>query len=261
MRVAQAYRFALDPTPSQERALASHAGAARFAYNWGLGLVRERLAARDRVRAAALAEQLPDEEVDRLARMVVVPWTLAGLRREWNMQKAAVAPWWAQNSKEAASSGLGALVAGLQAFSDSRHGRRAGRRVGFPRFKRRGRCREGFGYSTGSFGVSGRCRVQLPRIGHVRTHEPTVKLQRGLQTGRARVLSATVSRQRNRWYCSLCCEVDRADAAAACPESVVGVDVGVRHLAVLSTGEQITNPRTLDKARSPQRTGRSRSSA
>jgi len=30
---------------------------------------------------------------------------------------------------------------------------------------------------------------------------------------------------------------------------VLGVDVGVRHLAVLSTGEQIANPRALEKAR------------
>jgi putative transposase len=29
--VMQAYRFALDPTPAQQRSLASHAGAARFA--------------------------------------------------------------------------------------------------------------------------------------------------------------------------------------------------------------------------------------
>ncbi|MEV4799710.1 helix-turn-helix domain-containing protein [Nonomuraea sp. NPDC049421] len=36
MKVTQAYRFALEPTPSQERALASHAGAARFAWNGGL---------------------------------------------------------------------------------------------------------------------------------------------------------------------------------------------------------------------------------
>lgn len=36
MRVTQAYRFALDPTPRQMRALASHVGAARFAFNWGL---------------------------------------------------------------------------------------------------------------------------------------------------------------------------------------------------------------------------------
>jgi putative transposase len=41
--VIQAYRFALDPTPRQRRALASHCGAARYAYNWGLDLVQQRL--------------------------------------------------------------------------------------------------------------------------------------------------------------------------------------------------------------------------
>ncbi|MFL5879023.1 MAG: helix-turn-helix domain-containing protein, partial [Actinomycetota bacterium] len=38
--VMQAYRFALDPTPTQRRALASHCGAARVAHNWGLMLVK-----------------------------------------------------------------------------------------------------------------------------------------------------------------------------------------------------------------------------
>ena len=42
MRVVQAYRFALNPTPQQERALRSHAGAARFAWNWGLARCIER---------------------------------------------------------------------------------------------------------------------------------------------------------------------------------------------------------------------------
>ncbi|TVZ00893.1 hypothetical protein EAS64_36770, partial [Trebonia kvetii] len=36
MVIVQAYRFALDPTRGQERALRSHAGAARFAWNWAL---------------------------------------------------------------------------------------------------------------------------------------------------------------------------------------------------------------------------------
>ncbi|WP_440106059.1 helix-turn-helix domain-containing protein, partial [Streptosporangium sp. H16] len=36
MRVHQAYRYALDPTPEQARLLASHCGASRFAFNWGL---------------------------------------------------------------------------------------------------------------------------------------------------------------------------------------------------------------------------------
>jgi transposase len=84
--VLQAYRFALDPTPRKQGSLASHTGAALFAYNWSLELVTIRL---DQRRAG--------EDVQ-------VPWTLAELRREWNRAKHQVAPWWQQNSKEAYSS-------------------------------------------------------------------------------------------------------------------------------------------------------------
>ena len=46
--VCQAYRFALEPTPAQERALRSHAGAARFAWNRGLAACKERYEAERR---------------------------------------------------------------------------------------------------------------------------------------------------------------------------------------------------------------------
>jgi putative transposase len=46
-----AYRFALDPTPAQERALRSHAGAARVAFNWGLARVKANLSQRDAERS------------------------------------------------------------------------------------------------------------------------------------------------------------------------------------------------------------------
>jgi putative transposase len=229
--VLQAFRFALDPTPTQARRLASHAGAARFAYNFGLARVKADLDAR---------EQDPGHER--------VAWNLAALRREWNARKDQAAPWWAENSKEAASSGLADLAVALKNWSDSKHGRRAGPRVGFPRFKRRGRCRESFRYTTGSFGVSGRCRVQLPRVGHVRTHEPTTKLRCKIERGEARVLSAAVCRDGARWYCSLCCEVERHDPTASARGSVIGVDAGVKHLAVLSTGRSVENPRALARA-------------
>lgn len=47
MIVNQAYRFALDPTPAQVRALGSHAGAGRTAFNWALGLVKAQLGQRE----------------------------------------------------------------------------------------------------------------------------------------------------------------------------------------------------------------------
>ena len=145
--VTQAYRFALDPTPSQQRTLASHAGAARFADNWGLHLVQERL------------------EQRRLHSTAQVPWTLPDLRREWNQAKRQVAPWWAENSKEAYSSGLDGLARALTNWSDSRIGRRKGRQVGFPRFKKKGRARDACRFTTGAIKVlADRKHVQLPRI-------------------------------------------------------------------------------------------------
>ena len=97
--VYQAYRFALDPTASQRRALVCHCGAARFAFNWGLEQVQAAMALRE-------FELCMYGEV----RSELLGWSLAALRREWNRNKAAAAPWWAANSKEAYSSGLASLV-------------------------------------------------------------------------------------------------------------------------------------------------------
>ena len=58
-------------------------------------------------------------------------------------------------------------------------------------------------------------------------------------------MSAPVRRDGGRWYVSFTVEVERADRTPARPQSVVGVDVGIKHLAVLSTGELVDNPRHL----------------
>ena len=134
MLVTQAYRFELDPNDKCRSKLASHAGAARFAYNWGLGLVIEHLGARRAlvvlaIRSGASAGDA-QEWADDLAGPL--PWTLAALRRGWNQAKAEAAPWWAQNSKECYSSGLDSPARGLDAWSKSRRGARKGRKVGSP---------------------------------------------------------------------------------------------------------------------------------
>jgi IS605 OrfB family transposase len=230
--VTQAYRFALDPTPTQRRALASHCGAARVAHNWGLALVK-----------AHLDQHRTDPRVQ-------VPWTQPELRREWNRAKDEVAPWWAENSKEAYSSGLDGLARALRNWSDSRNGHRKGRPVGFPQFKKKGRCRDACRFTTGAIKVlPDRKHVQLPRIGVLKTHESTRKLARRLEQGTARVLSATISRTADRWFVSFTVEVERQIRATNGKTTTIGVDVGIRHLAVLSTGEPpIPNPRALERS-------------
>ncbi|MCU1493216.1 MAG: transposase, partial [Acidimicrobiaceae bacterium] len=79
-----AFRFELDQNNRTRSALSSHAGAGRFAYNWGLALVKSRLGQREQVRRAGFRELLPDDEVERLVRTVEVPWNLPALRKEWN---------------------------------------------------------------------------------------------------------------------------------------------------------------------------------
>jgi putative transposase len=227
-RVIQAYRFALDPTPRQQRSLASHAGAARFTYNWGLELVKTRL------------------DQSQTDPSVVVPWNLFDLQREWYRTKDQTAPWWSENSKEAYKSGLDGLARALKNWSDSRAGRRRGRPVGFPRFKKKGRTRDACRFTTGPIKVlPDRKHIQLPRIGVLRTHESTRELARRLEQGTARIMAATITRTANRWHVSFTVEVQRHLPISNGETTVVGVDVGIRQLAVLSNGTVVGNPRAL----------------
>jgi putative transposase len=248
MLVHQAFRFELDPNDHARSALASHAGAARFAYNWGVARVIEALAARRALTVLALRQGAGAEEAKAWADQLSgpVPWSLAALRREWNTAKSVVAPWWAENSKEAYSSGLDALARGLDAWSKSRRGERQGRRVGFPRFHKR-HSRRSFRVTTGAFGVVDDRHVRLPRIGVVRTKEPTAKLMAAIGAGHARVLSATVSESVGRWHVSFGCQVERSAGVLDRRDEAVGVDVGVKSLAVLSTGEAVPNPKHLSR--------------
>jgi putative transposase len=232
--VIQAYRFALDPTPKQQRALASHCGASRFAFNWGLALIKHRMKARQ-----------ADGDVK-------VPWTLPALRREWNLAKSEVAPWWSENSKEAYSSGLDNLARASKNYWDSSNGRRKGTSVGFPRFKQRGRATDTCRFTTGAIRVErDRHHVTLPRLGKLRTHESTRKLARRVEQGSARIRSATISRRAQRWFVSFSVEVQRKIPATNGRTSVVGVDVGVRYLAVTAGPGLVAhieeNPRALSR--------------
>ncbi|MEV8630782.1 IS607 family element RNA-guided endonuclease TnpB [Streptosporangium sp. NPDC051023] len=236
MKVTQAYRYALDPTAEQAAALASHCGAARFAFNWGLALIKAALDRREAEKTHGVPE-VPEESP------AEVPWSLYSLRREWNTAKDRVAPWWADNSKEAYNTGLDGVARALKNWSASRKGTRKGAKVGFPRFKSKHRAAPSCRFTTGAIRVEAdRHHVRLPRLGAIRTAESTRKLARHLERGTGRILAATVRFEGGRWFVSFTCEIDRADRAPAKPDAVVGVDLGVKDLAVLSTGEVIPNP-------------------
>ena len=204
--------------------MASHAGAARFAYNAGLAHVKEALD----------SGELAD-------------WSHYALRRWWNANKDVLAVnrttgevWWGQNSKEAYSGGLRDLAQGFSNWSQSRKGLRKGHRVWFPRFKSKNTTMR-FAYSTGFTApeAGDPYGLKLPRIGRVHCMENVHERVAG-----TRIVRITVSRRAGHWYASL--TVERESTATAAPKGgTVGVDLGVKNLATLSDGTVIPNPRAL----------------
>lgn len=212
MRINRAHRYELDPNVVQFTLLAKHAGVSRFAYNWGLA------------RRIALWEQ--EKKCTNAIEQ----------HRELNRLKRTEFPWMYEVSKCAPQEALRDLD---RAFRNFFRGHKTGRKVGFPKFKRKWR-RDSFRL-TGVIRVLER-HVQLPRLGNVRVKETTAV--------RGRILSATVSREADRWFVSLTVEQEIAD-----PEPVagpaVGIDVGLTHFATVvgSDGEvvKVEPPKPLNR--------------
>src|ERR1700704_2651965 len=112
--------------------------------------------------------------------------------------------WWSECGTEAFNTGLDGVarspeeLGGLQvrpSVPAARWGSRAS--------KVRRRTTPSVRFTTGVIRVEAdRKHVTLPRVGTIKTHESTRKLARRLETGTARILSATVRRDAGRWYCA-----------------------------------------------------------
>lgn len=240
----QAFRFTLDPTEEQARSLARHFGARRKAYNWAVAALKADI---DAWHATGVESSRP---------------SLPMLRKRWNTVKNDVcvnaetgAVWWPECSKEAFADGIAGAVDAYWNWQKSRSGGRAGNRIGFPRFKRKGSDADRVCFTTGAMRVElDRRHLTLPVIGCVRTHENTRRLERLIRSGRARVLAISVRRNGIRLDASVRVVVQRPQQPSVrLPNSYVGVDVGVRRLATVATVdgtviERVENPRPLDAA-------------
>lgn len=225
----EAVKVALDPTPTQERRFLSHAGAARFAFNAALAYVKASL-----------------NEGEKLN------WSYYSLRKWWNANKNTLAVdsngeiWWQENSCEAYNGGIEALANGLSSWSKSRKGARKGRKVGFPKFKAKGKTAPRFAYVSGRFGpISGDPKaLWLSRIGRVHCVENVAD-----RVGDARVLRMTISQRAGRWFASLTVEREDGPITQAPKGGAVGVDLGIKTLATLSLTARSLRIHGISKSR------------
>ena len=209
MLVQQSYRYELKPNNKQKTLLAKHAGTARFAYNWGLARRIEEY--KNTGKSSNAIEQ----------------------HRQLNVLKKTEFPWMYEVSKCAPQESLHNLD---RAFNNFYHGLKSGKRVGFPKFKKKGK--------YNSFRLTGSIHifessVKLPRIGIIRTKERT--------DVKGSILSAAVSRKADRWFVSFSIERERKKHKVA-ENSATGIDVGINCFAVTSDGERIESPGPLDNA-------------
>jgi len=217
MRVQRAYKTELDLNNKQITACKMHAGAARFAYNWGLARKQEAYHATGKSPSAM------------------------DLHRELNALKKTRLPWMYDVSKCAPQEALRNLDNAYAHFfrrcTLKKQGKLKGK-VGYPQPKTRKK-------GLGSFRLTGAIvvfpdSIQLPRLGRLHLKERNY-----LPTSGVRILAATVSEQAGHWCVSVQVEQDQEVLANGGP--VVGIDLGVKSLATLSDGTVIPNPKFLKR--------------
>lgn len=214
--IQRAYKSELALNHVQTTACKRHAGAARWAYNWGL--------ARKLEVYHATGKSL----------------TSIDLHRELNALKKTAVPWMYEVSKCTPQEALRNLDNAFARFFRRAKLKAEGKlhgRLGYPQRKTRRR-------GLGSFRLTGSIvvfhdTIQLPRLGRLRLKE------RGYLPTGMRVLSATVSEQAGHWYVSVL--VEQEIIVPENIDAVIGVDLGVEALATFSDGTVVPNPRPLKR--------------
>src|SRR6266496_3991611 len=203
------YRYRLNPTADQERLLNQFAGARRFVWNWALNRKRNHY----RETGKTLSYNSLAAELTRLKQQPEAAWL-----REMDSQSLQQA--------------LRDLDSAYQHFF--RRARHGDKKTGFPKFKSKKT-------DTPRFRIPQRVVLQdafvsVPKIGLIKAivHRPL----------EGSTKSATFKRDAcGHWYISLVTEQQIAPTVDRPVQTHIGIDVGLKSLVVLSTGETIANPR------------------
>ncbi len=234
---------------------------AQVRYNWALARkIAAHRALVEARRQLAIERGLDADDRDVLrgltreaARLVPrIPSAIDNLKswRQACRQDPDLTPWRTAVSSYCFSSGMRAADAAFKNWLDSLAGRRAGAKVGYPRFKSKHRARASFtiyhDVKQPTIRVQDARHLVVPRLGAVRLHSNLRRLVRLQRHGEVTVRSITIAREGRRWFASVLVEEpapQRGPSKAQVQAGVVGVDVGVKHALVTSDGMYMANDR------------------
>ena len=211
MKVDKSYKIELDPTKEQVILFQKHVGVARFVYNWALA---------KRIEEYKTTGKTSSEYEQ---------------HKQLNALKKIDFPWMYETSKCAAQHALKNLDTAYKNFFRNL---KQGKKPGFPKFKSKKTSRESF-FLDGKIHVFDG-QIQLPKIGKVKLKEkgyiPTIGVK---------IISATVSKRAGRWFVAVSTQQEMPELKAT--GEVIGIDLGVKTLAVLSDGRSFPNHKALQK--------------
>lgn len=206
------YQYRFYPTDQQRQSLAQLFGCVRVVWNDALAICKQ-------------AEKLPKN--GELQKLVIT-----------QAKKTEERKWLSDVSNIPLQQSVADLGVAYQNFFDSLKGKRKGRKVGTPRFKKKTN-RQSARFRKGGFSIKGE-EVYLAKIGNVKPiwtrdlpSEPS---------------SVTVIKDcAGRYFLSFVVEVVPSTLKANHPS--IGIDLGIKTFAVLSTGEKVASPNysRLDK--------------
>jgi putative transposase len=194
----------------QRTLIAKHTGTARDAFNWGLALTKEIL---DHNKAN------PEDKIKFPTAIELHKWLVAirKVDKPWYYEVSKCAPQYALRQLREAWDRCFKKISGV------------------PKFKKKGK-HDSFTLD-GSIKLLGSNKIKVPIIGILKTYERLPQL--------TAIKSVTISRQADRWFISFKIETEELINSN---DTVVGVDLGVKSLAVLSTGEVIDGAKSYRKA-------------
>jgi IS605 OrfB family transposase len=212
------YNFRLYPRQGQRLALARAFGCARVVFNDALGMRRE-------AHAAGLA-YLSDGD---LSKQVIT-----------EAKKTPERAWLGEVSAVVLQQALADLNTAYRNFFASVTGKRKGPKAAPPRFRSRKDNRQAIRFTKNArFAITPGGKLRLPKIGEV-----PVRWSRHLPSEPSSV--TVVKDASGRYFASFVVQTSEEPLPEAGGE--VGIDLGLRHFAVLSDGRKVSAPKFLRRA-------------
>jgi putative transposase len=209
------YRYRIYPNIAQRRMLARTFGCVRVVFNDALRLRQEEYQANGTtISSGELQKRLITQAKHTVERCWLAE--VSNIALQQSVQDAGLA---------------------FKNFFQSLKGQRKGKKVGFPRFKRKSNT-QAFRLTRGGFAIRDNGKLYVAKIGEVK-----VEWSRELPSEPS---SVTVKQDAaGRYFVSFVCEVEPIQHPAS--NTGVGIDLGITTFATLSTGEKVANPRILQR--------------